>query len=1365
MGGAPGFLGTSSEVEDFARVGRRIRRAVVELGGESGEGQSVDTGELLEEVVENALRAETGAASRTWRCICTEVAEDDGMTWSAEEARRAAGHAAPHFQQICLPQTKREDRLPQIATWVGKTKLLRLAVEHKLTTEFVTLRSWVTPVLVAGIVLLTGLLEVWKRVANTQAKETGGSFASLAHPAFWLQTAALFVLGFAIKHLKSRLDTDSESKSCKNFVKQLTDVAEFRTYPQFVQALAEELARTHFPRVVVVDEFEGQDPVTRDVIREYFQHGRKQATGSELWIIFEKEDGERVGALLRGDARAEDRPYIRLYKQLFVTREEKKSLVKLLELQPEAEEYTTVRSICRRDGKGAEAVKRFLKEYRKGHQPEKRQYDALQILHLLALTASPGQAMFEVKKLSAEMLQTKTLRFDVLCDFLGTEKIFKHELEKTFDEMKPFPSDVVIWDNAERALDCRATRETQDYLAKNGGQRELRLPDGGTGHLYWAFFYFDELQNHALEAFWVRKLIYHLEKASTKGVNARPHYAKLVQQLFEVHLFAVTAGMSACLFKEIPTLLEHANDLVAADEAELGGKQRRRLLKLCWDVYSVLGDERILQIIFELYTPGPVEVVAESAGKEHTLTLFFADLLPLKSEQRGLLNDHFFRWIEKEYAGDDAVVDDCRARAAWFIFSLGPMLEPWKDSYLLDGLAHADREIAGLTQRAMTRLKDPRNVPPRLADAITVSLGLWCGALRQDSRTVQRSQFARTMETGDYQEALAAPVLLSLLKTCRHVVEEAATLREYREPGSTFAGNVLYGAMARELGVMALAAGQAGCALKLRRSLYDLEEEEYAELAGIARRCSEVFKFELGEFKSGKNLLGIELTEKTGALLRMCELVWQDFTLTRLHDFLNLRRVHFAAVAQGLPPAHFDEASPLVKSLVPLLGACSYSGVVANTVVAACLQETPQLSAFYLDRTATHARVGGLSELLQKELSLLALAKGHVFGYDLTPHLLGLMEEPPMPSRLDEFLENQSDEVVVGFVLAMMNTAIGSKPSELGRRVLERARRLAADERRGSETRAEILAIADVRELQLRMRQGEQVKAAEVLGSWEKRKEKMVYSTVLELLLANGYGNAEIEAEGVALLATHARRDAYTGFLTLSYELGRRLEGGEREKRELDEVTEFLQRSVRQWEGQITAPTTLMIYKLLSRLRPERKLDYLGHIVNAECIELRFKYVEWLPGLAQKGKYFTLFYDYWKSMQYWGLDCDWESDLQPQLNLDPSERQAMAAEWKERGAKVPHAVLGNKKVNGEFLVLGNALFGSSLDREQVYEGAREGFNQEARNAMPGLLSSIGGLKGLPESIRVLIDAHEKRMEGYTSIFSGGRKAGVRMAAG
>jgi hypothetical protein len=251
----------------------------------------------------------------------------------------------------------------------------------------------------------------------------------------------------------------------------------------------------------------------------------------------------------------------------------------------------------------------------------------------------------------------------------------------------------------------------------------------------------------------------------------------------------------------------------------------------------------------------------------------------------------------------------------------------------------------------------------------------------------------------------------------------------------------------------------------------------------------------------------------------------------------------------------------------------------------------------------------------------------------------------------------------------------------------------------------------------------------------------------------------------VALLATHARRDAYTGFLTLSYELGRRLEGGERGKRELDEVTEFLQRSVRQWEGQITAPMTLMVYKLLSRLRPERKLDYLGHIVNAECIELRFKYVEWLPGLAQKGKYFTLFYDYWKSMQYWGLDCDWELDLQPQLNLDPSERQAMAAEWKERGAKVPHAVLGNKKVNGEFLVVGNALFSSPLDREQVYEGAREGFNQEARNAMPGLLSSIGGLKGLPESIRVLIDAHEKRMEGYTSIFGVGRKVRVRMAAG
>ena len=72
---------------------------------------------------------------------------------------------------------------------------------------------------------------------------------------------------------------------------------------------------------------------------------------------------------------------------------------------------------------------------------------------------------------------------------------------------------------------------------------------------------------------------------------------------------------------------------------------------------------------------------------------------------------------------------------------------------------------------------------------------------------------------------------------------------------------------------------------------------------------------------------------------------------------------------------------------------------------------------------------------------------------------------------------------------------------------------------------------------------------------------------------------------------------------------------------------------------------------------------------------------------------------------------------------------------------------------GEFLLIGNALISSPVDRDPRFESARQAFNQAAHDALPALLKSVGLLKNLPESIRLLMWAHEKRFEEFTSIFA------------
>lgn len=1362
MSEAQGFLSSSSEEQDFERQGRRIPRSVRELADGSDDASPSPFGELLEDLVANGIRLALKASGSSWRCLCIEVTEDDGMTWSAEAARRAAGKAAPHFRQICLIQGKRPDRLPQIVSWIGQYRFLRLAVAHKLTSEFVTLRSWMTPLLVAAVVALTGVVELLKRLSTEHAKAVPGFMELFLQPSFWAETAALFVCSFGLKYLKSRLDTRSESKSCERFVKQLGEIPGMQPYPRFRQALAEEMARSLFPRVVVIDNFEGlegQDEITKDVVREYFQNARKLAAGSEFWIVFEKEDGDRIGTWLQNNARPEDRLYVRRYKQLFLTASEKKSLVNVLQLPPGAEEYTTVGSVCRYGEKGAEAVERFLKEYRQAHPPQKQQYDALHILYLLALTASPGQATFEERELVKTLSQTGNLRSEVLREFLSTSEIFQNELKDAFEEIRHFPGDVVICDSTDHHPACRATREAQDFLTKNYGNRNFRLSDPGTGHLYWALLYYDQLfGRRSQEAFWVRKLIYHLVKASTKSVHSRSSYTKLKQQLFDAHLFGASAGLSCCLgFKDILALLERAADLIATDDPKLSNQQKNRVLKACWNAYSVLGDEKILQVIFDLYSPGPVAVGTEGAAQEGALALFFTDLVPLKDEQRSILNDDFFGWIQREYAGDNGLVDDCCARAAWFIFILAPMLEHWKDSSLLHTVRRADLVVEDLTRRAIARLDTHKNTPLRLADAITLSLGLWCCALRFHPVARERTLFAWFSQSTGSSEPPTIPELLSLLALCQQAIHVAKTMSEYHEPQSSFAGNMLFGAMARELCVVSLAAAQVGCALHLRSLGKEPEVSFYSELESIARRCGEILDFEVPTRISRNDLLGNEMTERTGALLRACELVWQDFGLSRLQDFLNLRRVHFAALAQDLPPAHFDESTPLVKSLIPLLASSSYGGVLANCLVAACLQKTPELGAFYLSRAARTAMDAGLSDSLKKELCLLAISSGNMYDHDLVPHLNWLLREPPSPSQLEEFLTDLDEMSLLSFVFAPIN--VGSRAPELGPRVLGMLRKLSVSKKLSRPAQEWLQAVIDVRELQMKLREGMSVNPDDVLKTWDNRKHLDLYSTVLESLTQGGYASAHIDDEGLAVLRSHFLKDSYSGFLKLAWRLGDRFHHTKRAKQDTDIVTSFLRISIIRWEGQVSALTTVDVYKLLSRLDPSRYAEYVTHIVNAECVILRCNYIKHLPDLAREGRFFSLFLDYWRSMSYWGLECDWGSDLPPQLNLASDKREELARQWLERGAVIPRPFTRGKVVAGQFLLIGNALISPPVDRDPRFESARQAFNQAAEGALPALLKSVALLKDLPESIRLLILAHEKRLEEVTSIFATGAPPG------
>lgn len=121
-------------------------------------------------------------------------------------------------------------------------------------------------------------------------------------------------------------------------------------YRSFVRHAATVLAKTSPRRVIVVDDFEALDRVSRDVMRVYLRsilhREAEHATGPELWVVFERPDGDRLSdeiALAVGDRLSTDEY---LSQQDLLTEEAAADLSQRVGAQP-PKRRLPVKDICR----------------------------------------------------------------------------------------------------------------------------------------------------------------------------------------------------------------------------------------------------------------------------------------------------------------------------------------------------------------------------------------------------------------------------------------------------------------------------------------------------------------------------------------------------------------------------------------------------------------------------------------------------------------------------------------------------------------------------------------------------------------------------------------------------------------------------------------------------------------------------------------------------------------------------------------------------------------------------------------------------------------------------------------------------------
>jgi hypothetical protein len=953
----------------------------------------------------------------------------------------------------------------------------------------------------------------------------------VANPQLYGEVVLLVAAGLLIKQFGTLFDTRSRSTSIKTFVSELPRLSEKDTYRGFIETLAGLLAGRDFPRAVIVHNYDELDLLTKDVLQEYLLTFAKRAIGSEVWVVFEKTEGDRLSQFLRAtnDEWLLDR--FHAFKQQLLSAEARRALARELRRPESAAEFSTVKSVCREGGQTEKDISQFFQDYRLQHPEQEGRYDPLHLLYIISLAATPGSVSFGVDDLKTTFADQGVLRSQILRQLLPGTRLAPREFHEAFPALTEFPANVLQIDDGQGPKAVRVTVETKTVLCQHADL--FHLPRVGLVHLYWSFLLYDRLQNHPLETFWIRKLLHHIAMATVSDLTDENLYATVARQLFDLHMYAVGAAMKTCLLRDVPDLLIGALSLMESPDSPVRTSQERRLLRLCWEAYAVLGDDRILRTVLGARGSRGGGGLSDGAEREDALLMLFTGTQTLSPVQRELMTAEFFRWADSQFPGNESISDDCRLRAAWLILTVAPLMDLLAASRLLRCLQQATRIVPDLVGRVSIRGKGEADGGLRLSDILALSLAVWCNALTFHPRITIALLMSRVAEG-------AAPSPAPALTpdpdggapgdaTVRHLLPDISGLIEAAETSVLLASylggrqgqttrldrdrGVLANGLARELCAISVASIQFACHALRARDFGQPSASDVSRVGQILKICESVLGYPLPAVTSAQDLLSPELVQKVGTLLSACEILWEDVGVSRLRDMIALRRVHFNAVCRDLGAANFDESTSLMQSISATLTDLPPTGLLANLMVAVCLLETEELAAHYLCHATRLAVSHNCSYWLRHELSMVAMSRAHKFDYDLTDLVDSVLEEHAEGSPfLAGFLAQLPPDEVFRYALVLLNAAKSNRASPRGDRVLEMLEQIAQDLTSAS-AQAELRSLLDFLQLERRLSSGQTIDAGAALEAWRGKHHVPVYSSLLAMLLQNGCRTPEVYRE------------------------------------------------------------------------------------------------------------------------------------------------------------------------------------------------------------------------------------------------------------
>lgn len=1359
---SPSFI-TLSEFEEFQRPKRFVPRTIVETPIDP---QRIAIQSELIAYVKTQLRQMLKVERPWFGCACIQVKEDDGLSWDCEAVDQFVAEQFGHLKLWRLTQRATTDELPIIASRVKLRTFLRLAVANGLTDSFFSffsLRSWMGPAIIVAALAVGFLIEILKNVQDVLMGANPTIAQVFSDPRFYLVNVALVASGLGAQAVATWMATRTKSAAIEKLAARLspTEKTIKDNYDRFVHALAQRLRSIDFPRVIIIENFEHLDSTSRLVIDLYFQKYSAQRSGSEFWIVFENENGDRFSNLFLNNPSRGGYSQTKLFQQSLLTEQQKLDLVKLIGKPAEAAEYATVKRVCHSKDSDTE-VETFFSEYRVRHPWDEKEYDELDFLFLLSLTADN---VFLTQKFILGNLPVKRgLRSEVLSLYLRGTKLRIEEFRGLLSRVQEKFKDFMIVEPDGELTKLKILPERAAVLSAQADDLGL---DVGLGHLFWALFWHDRLQHHPTQAIWIRKLARHLLKADSLSIRDDQSYVNIRSKLFEVALFCVDGCLKACLFQHITALLQEAATLLLESDLpkdDLYQKKLRRLLSRCWEVYTILGDEDVLKLIVDLYdAPGK----AVSYHRESTrLEKIFFESMPLSAEKRRHINPELLEKIYGRAETNKPIADYAQARASWLVLSAGQLVNSDVCKFI-SAIIEADSNLPKIAEASFTRINQVSDESVRLTDVTTLSLSLWCSALRFNPAFIpNRIQAAKRAEPPPPKEENQSGSLLDYplpflvpqdFSKLLGIAENAVLLADKtRRPASDesvdFAGtDCLMNGLAKELGAISLASTLIAASYFNSLGL-PITAQQIEALNEIIKINNDLLGLSLPEVQNLDDLKLPQLLTKVDSLLNLCGVIWKHFGLERLSDFINIRRVHFKAVclpatAEGLP-----SRASMLQSVGNSLNKADYAGILANIAAAESLASTGELAAYYLIRAAELALGTDFGKPIKDQLALAAIKASHTYDFNLDIFVRHIIADiAGQQTLLERFLNDVPEQNLVGEILALLNVARRtSDPADVERlmSILQQFVATIQDE----SMKKEVESLLEYHSIQQQLKKGEVIDLPALLHGWDNRKDLWLYASVLRLLLDHDYSLGKVKQESLSILARDPENDRYNTYFLLSLTLARKLP--KLANGESSIPFSYLKRGLDKWQSSLSAATNVQVYKAFYQWDPDNGDYYVTQILKWQVIKMEGDELKRLPRWIAERHFFLIFRYYFEALELWGLQASVSSaDLAARLSIPPDQKRNQAASWKGTGAVVPQALAiaggGHPVVNSDFLVMGSYLFTYPCADDSVFDGARSSYDDRAKSAVDELFQTIRQLPGLPGPMRDLMQSHHKMMSSYS----------------